>query len=317
MSESRKLNAPWMLAVWPGMGHVAMGAGYYLIARLKMTLLAELATREFFDPEQVEVRSGLIQPLEPPRSRLFLRHDPSEQHDLLVLLSEAQPPAGRWDFCRRVLDFARRLGVVRIITLAAIASEMEPEAESRVFGIATDAAGLHDIEDLGATPLEDGRISGLNGLVLAAAAESGIQGIGLLGEIPRVFSQFPFPAASLAALRALAALSHLDIDLSELQRQADTVQTQLGSLLVNLREQLSEDEAGKFAEEFQTPAPPRPAPAPPRLSPEQNRAIEHLFEQARLDRSHAFELKNQLDQLGVFAAYEDRFLDLFRTAESS
>lgn len=314
MTESRKLNAPWMLAVWPGMGHVAMGAGYYLIARLKMTLLAELATREFFDPEHVEVRGGLIQPLQPPRSRLFLRPDPDEQHDLLVLLSEAQPPNGRWDFCRRVLDFARRLGVVRMITLAAVASEMEPEAEPRVFGIATDDAGLQDLELLGAAPLEDGRISGLNGLVLAAAAESGIQGIGLLGEIPRIFSQFPFPAASLAALRTLATLSHLEIDLTELQRQADNVQNQLGSLLLNLREQLSEDDTEKAAEELSTAAHAHPLPTQPRLTAEQQRAIEHLFEQARSDRSHAFELKNQLDQLGVFSAYEDRFLDLFRTA---
>jgi len=313
MSETRKLNAPWMLAVWPGMGHVAMGAGYYLIARLKMTLLAELATREFFDPEQVDVRSGLIQPLQPPRSRLFLRTDPREEHDLLVLLSEAQPSSGRWDFCRRVLEFAHRLGVVRIITLAAVASEMEPEAESRVFGIATDVAGLHDLEELGAAPLEDGRISGLNGLVLAAAAESGIQGIGLLGEIPRVFSQFPFPAASLATLRALASLSHLEIDLSELQRQADNVQTQLGSLLMNLREQLNEDETDKFGEDLPASETMISATAPPRLSSEQQRAIENLFEQARADRSRAFELKNQLDQLGVFATYEDRFLDLFRT----
>jgi predicted ATP-grasp superfamily ATP-dependent carboligase len=309
MTESPKLNAPWMLAVWPGMGHVAMGAGYYLIARLKMTLLAELATREFFDPEQVDVRGGLIQPLQPPRSRLFLRPDPDEQHDLLVLLSEAQPPSGRWDFCRRVLDFARRLGVVRVITLAAVASDMEPNAEPRVFGIATDDAGLRDLELLGAAPLEDGRISGLNGLVLAAAAESGIQGIGLLGEIPRIFSQFPFPAASLAALRTLATLSNLEIDLSELQRQADNVQNQLGSLLLNLREQLSEDEA----EELPTPTDPHPLPTQPRLTPDQKRAIEQLFKQARSDRSHAFELKNQLDQLGVFSAYEDRFLDLFRT----
>ncbi len=313
MSESRKLNAPWMLAVWPGMGNVAMGAGYYLIARLKMTLLAELATREFFDPEQVDVRSGLIQPLQPPRSRLFLRPDPREEHDLLVLLSEAQPPSGRWDFCRRVLEFAHRLGVVRIITLAAVASEMEPEAESRVFGIATDVAGLQDLEELGATPLEDGRISGLNGLVLAAAAESGIQGIGLLGEIPRVFSQFPFPAASLATLRALASLSHLEIDLSELQRQADNVQNQLGSLLMNLREQLNEDETDKFGEDLPASETMISSPTPPPLSSEQQRTIENLFEQARADRSRAFELKNQLDQLGVFSTYEDRFLDLFRT----
>ncbi|MFM7037170.1 MAG: PAC2 family protein [Planctomycetaceae bacterium] len=201
-----------------------------------------------------------------------------------------------------------------MITLAAVASEMEPEAEPRVFGIATDDAGLRDLKLLGAAPLEDGRISGLNGLVLAAAAESGIQGIGLLGEIPRIFSQFPFPAASLTALRTLATLSHLEIDLSELQRQADNVQNQLGSLLLNLREQLSEDETDKAAEELPMTPHARTVPTQPRLTADQKRAIEQLFEQARSDRSHAFELKNQLDQLGVFSAYEDRFLDLFRTA---
>jgi hypothetical protein len=41
--------------------------------------------------------------------------------------------------------------------------------------------------------------------------------------------------------------------------------------------------------------------------------IEGLFEQARKDRSKAFELKQELDRLGVFKEYEDRFLDLFRT----
>ncbi|MFM7057011.1 MAG: PAC2 family protein [Planctomycetota bacterium] len=313
MSETPKLKHPWMLAVWPGMGHVAMGAGYYLIARLKMTLLAELATKEFFDPEQVDVHRGLVQPLQPPRSRLFVRQDPHGQHDLLVLLSEAQPSSGRIDFCRRVLEFAHRLGVVRIITLAAVASEMEPEAEPRMFAIATDLAGLHELEQLGATPLEDGRISGLNGLVLAAAAEAGIQGLGILGEIPRVFSQFPFPPASLVALRALASLSRLEIDLSEMQRQADNVQTQLSSLLTNLREQLSDEDAEKFAEDLPASEAILSAPNPPTLSSEQKRTIEQLFEHAQADRSRAFELKNQLDQLGVFPAYEDRFLDLFRT----
>ncbi|MEY3457467.1 MAG: hypothetical protein RL215_624 [Planctomycetota bacterium] len=313
MTDLRNLNSPWLLSVWPGMGHVAMGAGYYLIARLRMTLLAELATRDFFDPEQVDVCSGLVLPPQPPRSRLFLREDPAGQHDLLVLLSEAQPPNGRWDFCRRVLDFAKRLGVVRILTLAAVASDMDPEAEPRVFGIATDETGLRELQELGVAALEDGRISGLNGLVLAAAADAGLSGVGLLGEIPRVFSQFPFPAASLATLKILAALSHLDVDLTELQNQAETVQSQLGSLLLNLRQQLVDEEPETTDDELS----PSHRSNSPRLSGEQTRAIEQLFEQARIDRSQAFELKNQLDQLGVFTAYEDRFLDLFREPGSA
>jgi hypothetical protein len=37
-----------------------------------------------------------------------------------------------------------------------------------------------------------------------------------------------------------------------------------------------------------------------------------LFNQANQDRSKAFELKQELDRLGVFKDYEDRFLDLFK-----
>jgi hypothetical protein len=44
-------------------------------------------------------------------------------------------------------------------------------------------------------------------------------------------------------------------------------------------------------------------------------ASKMLFERAVKDRSKAFELKQELDRLGVFKDYEDRFLDLFKKAE--
>lgn len=40
-----------------------------------------------------------------------------------------------------------------------------------------------------------------------------------------------------------------------------------------------------------------------------------MFESARRDQHKAFHLKEELDRLGVFRQYEDRFLDLFRRAE--
>jgi hypothetical protein len=44
--------------------------------------------------------------------------------------------------------------------------------------------------------------------------------------------------------------------------------------------------------------------------------IEELFTRAAGDRSKAFELKGELDRLGLFKQYEDRFLDLFKLPES-
>ena len=42
--------------------------------------------------------------------------------------------------------------------------------------------------------------------------------------------------------------------------------------------------------------------------------IERLFEEAKKDPGRAMNLKHELDRLGVFKRYEDRFLDLFRRA---
>ncbi len=44
------------------------------------------------------------------------------------------------------------------------------------------------------------------------------------------------------------------------------------------------------------------------------RHIEELFMAAEYDHARVEELKQELDRLGVFAEYEDRFLDLFRKA---
>jgi hypothetical protein len=43
--------------------------------------------------------------------------------------------------------------------------------------------------------------------------------------------------------------------------------------------------------------------------------IEQLFQAADRDRSQAVGLKQELDRLGVFRQYEDRFLDLFKKAD--
>jgi hypothetical protein len=49
MAEKIKLNHPWLVAVWPGMGHVALNAGYYLLAKLGMHVIAEFEVANLFD----------------------------------------------------------------------------------------------------------------------------------------------------------------------------------------------------------------------------------------------------------------------------
>ena len=337
MPDVPKLNRPWLVAVWPGMGHVALNAGVYLLAKLGMTAVAEFEGGDLFDVTQVEVKHGVIQPARRPRNRFFVWKDPALRHDLILFLGEAQPPVGKLPFCRQVIEYARDLNVERVITFAAMATQMRPEHRSRVFGAATDVEGVEDLRKLHLKILEDGNIGGLNGVLLGAAAAQGLRGWCFLGEMPQVFAQVPFPKASLAILEAFTRHTGVHVDLDELAEQSKAVEEQLGELLARVEEQYGqqpgvseEEEAGEDEEggefgstddegdaepdesegkegvgyRYEGPDEPVPLPAVQR--------IEELFARAASDRSKAFELKRELDRLGLFKEYEDRFLDLFK-----
>ncbi|HZU36206.1 MAG TPA: PAC2 family protein [Gemmataceae bacterium] len=305
MAEQRQLHHPWLVAVWPGMGHVALNAGVYLLAKLGMDLIAEFAASDLFDVDHVEVKDGIIQPGKRPRNRLFVWADPNKKHDLAVFLGEAQPPIGKYAFCRQLISNARQLGVERIFTFAAMATPMHPEQRSRLFGAATDEASLEELKQLELEILNDGHIGGLNGVLLGAAAEAGLRGACLLGEMPHLFTQLPFPKASLVILEAFTAITGIDLDLGELSEQAKTTEQQLGGLLARMEQGMGQqpEEEEEFASE---------ATDEPNVDPADSQRIEQLFQLAIKDRSKAFELKQELDRLGLFKEYEDRFLDLFK-----
>lgn len=314
MAEQTTLRKPLLVGVWPGMGHVAISAGYYLMAKLGMHLLGEFSAIELFDVDHVDVKGGLIHGGSLPRSRLFAWRDPQERQDLIVFIGEAQPPLGKYAFCRKLIETAQQLGVEQVYTFAAMATPMRLEQPSRVFAAAIDAQCLAELRRCKLSILEDGQIGGLNGVLLGAAAESGLRGACLLGELPHIFAQLPFPRASLAVLKVFEELTGVSVDLTELNQQAKAMDQELAKLLEKLREMRDTTdaaEAGEPGEEEAMPFNPL-LPEEEKLSSEDSARIERLFDQAKADRSKAYELKRELDRLGVFKDHEDRFLDLFK-----
>lgn len=305
MPTEDQLRDPWLVAVWPGMGGVAISAGYYLMAKLGMHLLVEFPAAEFFDLDHVEVKDGLILSTRLPRSRLFLWNDPKHLHDLIVFIGEAQPPVRGGSFCRKLIEQAKALGVRRVFTFAAMATQMRPKHPSRVFGAATDRETLAQFKQLDLHILESGNISGLNGVLLGMAATSGLPGGCLLGEIPHVFSQIPFPKASLAVLEFFSVMAEIELDLEELRDHAETVEKTLEDFLTRLEGAVEEKEANRGSEG-------EAGAGSPRAGVKDRQRLGQLFEEARKDRSRAYELKQELDRLGLFHEFEDRFLDLFK-----
>lgn len=301
-----QLKNPWMVAVWPGIGQVAISAGYYLMAKLGAHVLAEFSPEGLFDVEHVDVKSGLIRTGRLPRSRLFAWNDPQGVRDLIIFVGEAQPPLGKYAFCQHLITFARDLGVQRVLTFAAMATEMRPDHDSRVFGAAVDEESLDELRALNLEILEDGRIGGLNGVLLGIAAERGMRGACLLGEMPQVFAQLPYPKASLAVLKVFSTITNIRIDLDELAAQAESVDKKLGELLQNVERAMGQEPAEETESWAQTPE------EDAGINAADQQRIEELFAEVERDRSKAYELKRELDRLDIFAEYEDRFLDLFQ-----
>jgi hypothetical protein len=192
-----------------------------------------------------------------------------------------------------------------------MATQMEHAAESRVFAAATDAETLNELNRLDLEILDDGQIGGLNGILLGVAAERGLRGGCLLGEMPHIFAQLPYPKASMAVLRAFTIIANIEIDFTELAQQAREMDTKLGELLLQMQEAIQHGQAGEGADDADE-AVQHESVDEELTSDEDRERIERLFEQAKQDRSSAYELKRELDRLEVYREYEDRFLDLFK-----
>ena len=133
-----------------------------------------------------------------------------------------------------------------------------------------------------------------------------VAGACLLGEMPHIFSQLPFPKASLAILEVFTTITRIELDFTELVEQARVMEQQLGQLLARIEKSIGSETPPEEEGQALEPAEEQ------QLRPADHERLEALFDQAEKDRSKAFELKQELDRLGIFKEYEDRFLDLFK-----
>lgn len=337
-----RLTDPWLLAVWPGMGNVALGAGSYLLEKLQPDALFSVPAGDFFDLGQVQVRDGVVGPARFPENRFFGWKNPSGGRDLVIFVGEAQPSARGYAFCEGLLRTAQGLGVKRVITFASMVTPQHPTAPSRTFAVATSETLLQEVrqDEPNVGVLTEGAISGLNGTLLAAAAAQGLEGVCLLAEVPQIAANVPYLKAAHAVLEVFVRLVSMKLDLGDLAAQAARVEKgllqliqQLGAMAAQAQQQALNGEAeGTTAEggrdedddddgpdlraersrEARTSGDDEAPLGRSKLDASTLAQVEELFLRAVGDREQALRLKELLDQHGAFKEFEDRFLNLFR-----
>jgi hypothetical protein len=284
-----------MFAAWPGMGNVALGAINYLRRKLDMKRFAQVNTQAFYAPDGITVDAGITELPPPPKSVFYFRHEP----DLVVLENEVQFSGKRGiDFTNQILNFAQDLGVIRIITAAAFPVPNSYRDTVQLFGVSNMKSGLDLLTRYRIKIMDEGSISGLNGLILGYAQEREIESVCVLATMPIYATGFPNPRAWRALVDIFTQILNTRVDLTELDLIIAQTDTKMEQIETRLQEILGVKEREKTGEE--------------QISQYVLQKIERLFQEAKTSREKALELKRELDRWGLFEMYEDRFLDLFK-----
>ena len=298
------IEAPVLLAGWPGMGNVGIGAADYLRRKLSGRLCAKMDVTKCCFPDSIDVESGIGRIPAPPAHDIYCVADPP----LLIFESETQLSGSAGiTVADELLDFAQSHGVKTVYTGAAFASPVSFREKVKVYGVATDDRLRQTFPTLGVEPLREGKISGLNGLLLGLAGTRGMAAACFLATMPHYAIQSPNPRASKAVVHVFEQILNTTVDMAEIDAaiaESDRVlgefEERVNAAIQSLKRQF-EERGGESEEEGEE------SPEPHEVMDR----IEGLFEMVQHDKAKAPMLKEELDRWGLFSLYEDRFLDLF------
>jgi predicted ATP-grasp superfamily ATP-dependent carboligase len=304
------LTAPVLIAGWPGMGQVGVGAADYMRRRLNAEPYAQIDVTSYVIPDAIAVEAGMGRLPDPPKEDIYYVAEPR----LFIFVGDTQlaGEAGL-KLAGELLDFAQSHGVGTIYTGAAFAMAVSFRSRPEVFGVANEKTLKAGFPLLGVEPLKEGRISGLNGLLLGLAAKRDIAAACFLATMPQYAIETPNPKASRALVEVFQRVLNTTVDLTEIDsavRETDKLlrdfEEKVTAAVQQLKESMTPGPDRKSGEETESEEQPEPH--------ELMAKVETMFDAAQHDRAKALLLKQELDRLGLFHLYEDRFLDLFNSS---
>lgn len=310
---SSEIVSPRLLAGWPGMGSVGVGAINYMRRQLNAEPFADVDMTEFFCHEEVVVEDGIAKLPKVPSHTFYNVPD----RDLIIFESEAQVSGqGGIALMNRVLDVAEQLDVQAIYTAAALAVPMRHTEDVQVYGISNRESLRDQLIPHGVEVLKQGQISGLNGLLLGFADARNLPSACLLATMPHHVVTMPNPKASLEIVSVLCRLLDLEIDMTEMEEAVDEMGKVLDEIEDKIKTAFSSMEGGS-AETIEELGEVDEDAVPQKVMDRIERLFLQVGHSTSPDLAMAARLKEELDKWNLYGIYEDRFLNLFRDAEGN
>ena len=227
----------------PGIGYVGKLSVDYLIQQLNAELVGEVYSK-YFPPYVLINKDGLVELL---KNELHIHRDESGVNTVFFSGdSQAFSPEGQYEIAEALLDWAVENGVKKVFSLAAYVTGRTFETPN-VYVTATSAEALEELKKKGGAPLDQGIISGENGLIMGLSKKKGVEAFCLLGETrgyqTPTGQYFIDAKASKAVLKLLTSTLNLKVDMEPLEKQAkemDDAIAKMAEVERRIKEEMSE-----------------------------------------------------------------------------
>ncbi|MCS7231042.1 MAG: PAC2 family protein [Elusimicrobiota bacterium] len=317
-----KLKQPIVFYSWPSIGMIGNYVINYLISQLQASVLAEIEIEEYIVPQSSIIEKGIIYSTPYISDKIFYSR---QKHSDFVFIAATYEPASFHflKFTQEIINFFQQLQASLIITFSALPSYILHTDYPKLYIARTsnDIKLFNEIEIL-----NFGSIEGTNGVLLALAKESNINGICIFCEIPFYTTEMVNPQAAFSILKVLKDIFLFEVDFTKLYEDIKIFDEKIKNILTDInkktqrffkqlnmdtkqnflkrKQNLTEETSGITFEELKKQI---------KFSLPQSakNRINELFKLASENIKYAKQLKEELDKWGVYKEYEDKFLLLF------
>ena len=224
---------------FPGMGLVGKTVADFLIKTLNARPVARIYSTKF--PAQLVIRSNAIADL----NRVDIYFANHNGKPLFIVTSDTQPihDEDQHELSYRVAKYLANCGVRELIATAAFVTEVIVE-KRRVFVTGSDEQVMRKYIDAGAEPLNEGVVTGMNGVIVGWAAAFDIEAVCLLGETWRSIVELNYVdyGAAKTIVDLIARVWNMKLETLELMQNSQRVEAEVRQLVRTYLRHLSEKE---------------------------------------------------------------------------
>lgn len=217
MLQNYDLKGVTIIEGFPGVGLVGPMAISYIIDKLSMKYIGYVDSEGF--PPIVSIHDS--KPL--PPVRIYY----SEKNRIITIFAEFPIPIELvHELSENVYNFIKEKQIARIISIGGIPGKGQEDETAYV--IASSADLVRDAEKEGLNPVIEGVSTGVSALLLQKSSTTNIQDTNILVPVdPNVID----PKYAELAIKSINKLLKLNIDTSELDREAKEVEARVRDLL--------------------------------------------------------------------------------------